>query len=406
MLGVSTYVGDGASERLMAELAAELGAEPPRAADVGIFFGRSGREVPDPYFSGAGPRRTGCVRCGQCMLGCRYGAKNTLVKNYLWLAEAGGALVFPGRRVIAIRPRRRPDGADGYVVTSERVGAWRQRDRRELVARGVVICAGALGINELLRRCKDVGLLPRLSDRLGELVRTNSEAITAVTARRGDYRSDVAITASIFPDENTHVTNNTYGTAGDAVALGFGPLTGGARSSRRAVQHVATVLRRPAEWLGTGRYRGWSARTVIFTVMQSTESSLRLRPRRRGGRLRSETNGPRGFASYLPIANRVAELAAGCIDGLAQSSVSDSPTGRPTTAHLLGGAVIGPDPSLGVIDSSHRIFGYSNLLVCDGAAVPANPGVNPSLTISALAERAMAAIPAAAADSRQASGSR
>ncbi len=395
MLGVVTYEGDGVSERLMRAVAGDLGVlDGYQPTPVGVFFGEPGETVEDPYFAGRGPPRTGCVRCGQCMLGCRYGAKNTLVKNYLWHAEAGGAVIDSDRAVTAIRPLGGGDGSDGYAISTERSGAWWRRDRRELTSRGVVVCAGPLGTNELLRRCRDHGFLPRISDRLGELVRTNSEAITAATAPGGDYRAAVAITASIFPDAHTHVTNNSYGAGGDALALVFGPLTSGARPRLRPLLYFGAVARQPVAWLAPARVRGWSRRSIIFTVMQSSDSALSLRAVGRRGRLQTETDAGNGVSAYLPVANQVAELAAARMGGTAQSSVAESLTGAPTTAHFLGGAVIGADRATGVVDGRHRVFGYQNLLVCDGAAVPANVGVNPSLTIAALAERAMAHIPA------------
>lgn len=390
MLGVTAYQGCGPVERLMGEVAGDLGVPDGfRTAPVAVFLGEPGVRVPDPYFGGDGPARTGCVRCGQCMLGCRHGAKNTVLQNYLWFAERAGALVLPDRKVTDVRPLGAADGADGYAVTTVRPGSLR-RGRQRVTARGVVFAAGALGTNELLRRCKDAGSLPRVSDRLGELVRTNSEAIPAVTAtaQDADYRSDIAITSSIFLDEHTHVTNNTYGVGGNALALTFGPLTAGS-GWRRRVQFLAGLPRHLLRSL----HGGWSRRSVIFTVMQDTESSVRLRRRR--GRLQTERAGGPPVQSYLPIANRVAELAARRIGGYPQTSVLESLRGSPTSAHFLGGAVIGASPEHGVIDAQHRVFGYQNLLVCDGSAVPANVGVNPSLTITALAEAAMSHLPAA-----------
>lgn len=392
MLGVTTFRGDGASEQLMAQIAEQLGAaDSLHPTEVGVWFGAPGERAPDPYFDGAGPERTGCTRCGQCMLGCRVGAKNTLPKNYLALAEGLGARIVAERTVIDVRPLGASDGADGYLLTTERSGAWVRRDRRELRVRGVVVAAGALGTARLLRRCRDGGSLPDLSPMLGELVRTNSEAITAITAPSGtELGSDLAITTSIHPDGDTHVTNNTYGRAGDALGLSYGPLTGG---TRRRLQFLAAHALRPDRWLLPLRIRGWSARTVVFTVMQSTESSLRLVPTGRRGRLQTALGDGPAPASHLPIANRVAEIAAEQTGGLPQTSVLESLRGAPTTAHLLGGAVIGADPSRGVVDRYRRAFGYRNLLITDGSTVPANVGVNPSLTITALAEEAMTHVP-------------
>jgi cholesterol oxidase len=382
MLGVTDYVGEGPSERLMAAVAGDLGLETgSRATRVGIYFGEAGVQVPDPYFGGAGPSRTGCRRCGRCLLGCPVGAKNTLVKNYLYLAERLGVRVRPERTVTDIRPAGAADGGDGYLVTSERSGAWLRR-RRVRRRRG--------GGRRRARHQRAAGPLPRLSERLGSLVRTNSEAVTAATAgdRRADYRGDVAITASIYPDAETHITNNTYGLAGDGIALTFGPMTDGARRTPRPLQLLVTVLRHPLRTLRRADPRGWSKRTILFTTMQSADNAIRLR-RGRFGALRSEIDEQRPIHANLPIANQVTELAAKRMGGWAQSSVLESVRNASTTAHILGGAVIGAGPESGVVDRRRRAFGYRNLLVCDGASLPANPGVNPSLTITAMAEEAM-----------------
>jgi cholesterol oxidase len=367
---------------------------------VGVHYGEPGRTVPDPYFGGEGPDRTGCISCGQCLLGCRHGAKNTLVKNYLWLAERCGVQVIADTEVLAVEPlaAEREPGDGGYAVTHRRPGPVGGR-AGTLTAGGVVVAAGALGTNKLLRRCRDSGALGRLSPRVGRLVRTNSETITAATSERpgADYTAPVAITASVFPDEHTHFTNNTYGRAGDLMAINFGPLTGGHSRGRRAAAAIGAMARRPGRWLGPARIRDWSQRTVIFTVMHSTDTALSFRPRRgpagRLGALQTELEpGSPAPDNFIPLANEVAERAAERIGGYPQSSAMESLLGTPGTAHLLGGAVIGAGPESGVVDSAHRAFGYRNLLVTDGAAVPANPGVNPSLTITAMAERALSLV--------------
>ena len=319
------------------------------------------------------------------MLGCRHGAKNTLVKNYLHLAQGHGARIHAERLVTDIAPVGHADGSDGYVVTSVRTGRRFRRDRRRDYAAGVVLAGGAMGTTRLLHTLRGSGSLARLSPRIGDVVRTNSEAIVAATAfgRDTDLRTDIAITSSVHPDEQTHFTNNTYGLGGDPLGWIFGPLTGG---RGRPLKFLWEIARRPQRWLNPARTRGWSRRTVIFTVMQSADSSLRLRPARWGRRLVTEpTDGP-APSSYLPIANEVARRAAQIIGGYPQTSISESLLGAPTTAHILGGAVIGATPEEGVVDRYRRAFGYTNLLITDGSTMPANVGVNPSLTITAMAE--------------------
>ncbi len=407
MLGVVEPPFDGASERLMRTLAEDLGVpDSYRTTPVAVFMGEPGVEVDDPYFGGEGPARSGCIRCGQCMLGCRNNAKNTLVKNYLWLAEGRGVRVEAERLVTDIRPLGGTEGARGWQLEHVRTPPTRAAERRIVRARGVVLAGGTLGTNELLLRCRERGSLPRLSPRLGHLVRTNSESITAATASApdADYTDNVAITASIYPDEHTHITNNTYGAGGDGNAGFFVLLTGPGSRLTRPLKLIAAMVRRPGDAARSLSPRGWSRRTVVFTTMQSVDSSLRLvlRRRRLGRGLVVDTEEGEGASAkaFLPIANRVAELAARRMGGYAQSTIFDVFRAVPTTAHFLGGCVIGADPGIGVVDARHRVFGYENVLVVDGSVLPTNPGVNPSLTITALAERAMSLVPANA-DTRE-----
>ncbi len=402
MLGVTTYEGRGPADELLHEFAEELGVgDTWTNTRVGVFFGPEGEEVDDPYFGGEGPRRTGCVRCGQCMVGCRYGAKNTLRKNYLWFAEKLGVRIESERTVVDIRPLGGPDGADGYELVTERSGAWFRKQRRVVRARGVVIAAGPLGTNKLLRDCKQSGSLPRISDRLGHLVRTNSESILAVTAPddERDFTKTVAITSSIYPDPDTHIEVVTYGGGGDSMSILFTLLTGKGTRLTRPVLWLGQVLRHPLRFLRGLWPFGWSRRTVILLVMQSLDNALRLVPKRRWFglskrvRLQTEQDPERPNPTFIPVANQAAEWFAERLGGVAQSGITEAILNIPSTAHILGGAVIGADPETGVIDAQHRVFGYRNMLVCDGSAVPANPGVNPSLTITAMAERAMAHIP-------------
>jgi cholesterol oxidase len=235
MLGVVPYDEDDPVDDMLREYADEIGVGGTYAKTrVGVFLGEAGKTVADPYFGGDGPDRTGCMRCGRCMVGCPHGAKNTLVKNYLWFAERAGVDVMPERTVVDIKPLGALDGSDGYAVTTERSGAWVRRDRRTQTARGVVVAAGALGTNRLLAACRLNGSLPRISQRLGELVRTNSEAILAVTlpADAPEITRRVAITGSIYPNPDTHIETVVYGEAGDGVSGLFTLLIGTAPRSR------------------------------------------------------------------------------------------------------------------------------------------------------------------------------
>jgi cholesterol oxidase len=405
MLGVVDYDRDDQPGMLLKHLGEALGVrETYRRTRVGVFLGGAGETVADPFFGGEGPDRTGCLRCGRCMVGCPHGAKNTLVKNYLWFAERRGAQVMPERTVIDIRPLGAADGSDGYAVTSERSGAWFRTDRQTQTARGVIVAAGALGTNQLLQRCRLRGSLPAISPRLGELVRTNSEAIVVVTANRGDadFSEGIAIGASIYPDPHTHIETVTYGRAGDSMKLLYTLLTGDGTRVTRPLRWLAGIARHPLKVARTLSPVGWSRRSITLLVMQTLDNaiSLRAQPRRFGGgvSLRTEQDADRPNPTFIPIANQAAEMLAKQINGIAQSNVSEALANIPTTAHILGGAVIAADRDHGVIDRHQQVFGYQNLLVCDGAAIPANVGVNPSLTITALAEHAINQIPAA--DSR------
>jgi cholesterol oxidase len=402
MLGVADYEGMTPADELLRAYGEEIGVgDTFKHTRVGVFFGPPGEEVDDPYFGGAGPKRTGCLRCGSCMVGCRHGARNTLVKNYLWFAERLGARVLPERKVTEIRPLGPDDGSEGYAVETAHPGAWVRKRRRTFTARGVVIAAGALGTNQLLANCRHSGALPRVSGRLGEAVRTNSESIQAVTARddENDFTRAVAITSSIYPDPDTHIEVVTYGRKGDAMSRLFTAMTGPGTRLTRPLKWIAALWRHPLQGLRLLWPSAWSRRTVILLVMQSLDTAMALRPRRRllgrGVKLQTEQDPERPNPTYIPAAEAAARWFAERTGGIAQSALTESTMNIPTTAHILGGAVIGADASTGVVDSSNRVFGYENLLVCDGSAVPANPGVNPSLTITALAERAMAAVPAA-----------
>jgi cholesterol oxidase len=364
-----------------------------RRHEVGVFFGEPDVAVPDPYFGGDGPVRAGCVFCGGCMTGCRHGAKNTLDQNYLWLAERRGCAIHPETLVTDVRPA--PGG--GYEVHTVRSTAWLARRPRTFRARGVVFAAGALGTVKLLLRCRARGSLPRLSDQLGNFVRTNSEALVGALARddRVDFSEGIAITSGVDPDGETHMEVVRYGKGHDFMGLLTTHLTADAPPWPRWLRWLGGLLRHPIRYARVHRVRNWAARTAIVLVMQPVESFMRLRLGRRLGReaLRSELHGGPRPPTYIPIANRVAERLARKIDGTPGNLILEVLGNRSSTAHVLGGAVIAADPTQGVCDAHGRVFGHEGLLVVDGAAIPGNLGVNPSLTITALAEHVMSGVP-------------
>jgi len=402
MLGVVEYDQEDPAGQVLKAFGEHLGvAETYGQARVGVFFGAAGKTVPDPYFGGEGPARTGCIRCGRCMVGCPIGAKNTLRKNYLWFAEKLGVKVIAEREVTDIRPIGALDGSEGYQITTERSGAWLRKRRRTFTARGVVVAAGALGTNKLLQNCRLVGGLPDISPRLGELVRTNSESILTVTlpeGRIGDQTQRVAITGSMYPDAHTHIETVSYGHDGDSMSMLYTVLVGDGTRVTRPLKWLAALMRHPVRAVRMLDPRGWSRNTIILLVMQTLDNAIALRPvRTRSGRIRLQTEQDlsRPNPTFIPVANQAAEWIAERYGGVAGSSIMEAVANVPTTAHILGGAVIADSPAGGVVDHRQRVFGYENLLVCDGSVIPANIGVNPSLTITALAERAISLIPPA-----------
>ncbi len=392
MLGVVANPTTTPADEVVRAVADEMGAgETFVAAPVGVYFGAPGVEAADPYFGGAGPRRTGCTECGECMTGCRHGAKNTLLKNYLHLAERGGAEVRELATVTAIRPR-----SDGrYDVTSERTGTWAHRGRRTLVAGQVVLAAGAIGTQKLLHRMRDEGTLANLSPRLGELTRTNSEAILgARTFRRDvDFTRGVAITSSFHPNDHTHIEPVRYGRGSNAMGLLTTALADGGGRFRPAAW-AREVARHPVMMLRNLSMHRWSEQTIIALVMQTRDSSITCYAKRGlfGRRLTSRPGHGEPNPRWIPAGHDAVRRIARRIGGFAAGGWNDV-FNIPMTAHILGGAVIGDSAETGVVDPYQRVYGHPGLHVADGAALSANLGVNPALTITAQAERAMALWP-------------
>jgi len=399
MLGATPYPRITRPDEIILEYARSIGTEDSfEPATVGVFFGEPGVEVPDPYFDGAGPARKGCIHCGGCMVGCRHGAKNTLDQNYLYLAEQGGTEVIPERRVTAIVPL--PEG--GYRVDTERSTRLLFKQKRSFTAQHVVLSAGVLGTVPLLMRCKDAGHLPNLSAELGNYVRTNSEAILGVTSRDRDVdMSDgIAITSKIALDEHTHLEPVRYSKGSDALSPLATLLTDGGGGVPRVLRWAGNCILHPIDFMISLWPFGWSQRSMILLVMQTVESHMRVRMSRRwwwpfSKKLTTDATGSE-VPRYLPAANEAARGIAKQMNGVAMSSVTEVMLNVPTTAHILGGCAMGEAPSSGVIDTDNQVFGHPGLFVVDGSMIGANLGVNPSLTITALAERAMSKVPAKA----------
>ncbi|KUN08331.1 cholesterol oxidase [Streptomyces yokosukanensis] len=378
-------------------------------APVGVFFGdgkdadgaataRPGGQVADPYFGGAGPSRNACTECGECMTGCRHGAKNTLNENYLYLAEKAGAVVHPMTTVVSVTD----DSRGGYAVATLPTDGRKKGSGRLFTARKVVLAAGTYGTQTLLHRMKTGGQLPYLSARLGDLTRTNSEALVgaqtddrryrkATGQARADFTRGVAITSSIHPDENTHIEPVRYGKGSNSMG-GLSILqVPYAEGSSRVLGWLANATRHPVLVARSLSNRRWSERTIIGLVMQSLDNSLTtyLKP---GGVGKGLLTARQGHGSPNPkqikAATQAASVLAAEINGFAGSNVGEL-MGTPLTAHFLGGCPIGDSAETGVIDPYHRLYGHPGISVVDGAAVSANLGVNPSLTITAQAERAM-----------------
>ena len=403
MLGVAVNPRLWPADRLLEEIGAR--EQPPRPVEptrVGVFFGEPGKTVPDPYFDGAGPPRAGCTHCGGCMVGCRFNAKNTLVKNYLHLAEQRGVEVRAEAEVVDVRPlpAGQPDGAR-YEVVYRSATALFGRRTRVVRTRNVVFSAGVLGTLRLLLRCRDeTGSLPGLSQRLGEDVRTNSEALLGALARddKTNYSEGVAITSVLHADEVTRVEPVRYPDGSSLMRFLSAPLvSAGGRIPVRALKIVENILRHPVDFLRSHLLPGWARRTTILLVMQTLDSRMRLRlgrsfltAFRRG--LISEPDPEHSCPARVDIGHRITRDFAERTGGIPLGSLGENLLNMPTTAHILGGCPMGRDAKEGVVDVSCRVHGYPGLYVVDGSIMPANPGINPSLTIAALAEYAMSRI--------------
>ncbi|MBN2008575.1 GMC family oxidoreductase [candidate division KSB1 bacterium] len=396
MLGVTTNPALYAADDMLKDYADEIKRpEHFKATDVGVFFGEPGVTVPDPFFGGKGPARTGCTLTGHCMVGCRDGGKNSLDRNYLYLAEQDGLEIIPEHRVMDIQQDK--DG--NYVLTAEKLTDFLIKRKRTIKAKGVVIAGGVLGSLDLLMNCKANGHLPNLSDKLGHYVRTNSETLAGVTSknRKDVYCDGVAITSGLFVNDETHIELVRYPAGSDLMLMLGTPMADDHGKIPRFVRFVGVCLRHPIESLKTLWPFGKAKKSIILLVMQTLDNYLTLSRTLRWWspfkkRLAS-SNGGRKIPNYIPEANSTARAMAKRMNGFPMNGINETVLNIPMTAHIMGGCIMGKDREHGVIDEYHRVFGYENIYVVDASAIPANLGVNPSLTITAMAERAMYHVP-------------
>ncbi len=400
MLGAQTNPKLCAGDLALEQVAHQLGRHHEFApSKVAIFFAREGEQagqtVPDPYFDGQGPDRASCLHCGACMTGCRHNAKNSLDKNYLYFAQKRGADIWAETLVQDVRPLS-DDGAQGYEVHVRDAarGAWLHGvNKRSIRTRGVVFSAGAMGTNELLLQLKRSSM-PHLSERVGRDIRSNNECLIAVTTADDtqDFSQGIAIGSVLHTDDDSHLEPVRYGAGSGAWRLALAPMAYGANVWVRLVKMAAQWARHPLAQLRILFVKDWAKHSQIMLFMQHLDSTLQFKLNRFGGMSTAEDVGAPPSA-FIPQADKVANMYATQINGKTFTMFTEQLFNVASTAHLLGGAVMGADASSGVIDATGHVFGYQNALVCDGSMISANLGVNPSLSITAIAEYIMANVP-------------
>jgi cholesterol oxidase len=391
MLGATKHPYMSKSDKVMQTLASEMGDESAfEKTDVAVYFGKIGETVDDPYFDGKGPSRTGCNLCGGCMLGCRYNSKNTLDKNYLYLAQQSGAKIIAESEVYDVKAQG-SNGQQGYRVSYKDSLLFFSK-KTTVTSRGVVFAGGVLGTMGLLLRLKKSSL-PNLSDRLGHGVRTNSESLIGVTTfdRKTNFSEGIAIGSIVKIDDNRHLEPVKYSAGAGFWRLLMAPMVTGKSVVERLGRMIVNIILHPIDNFKTYFVDDWSKRTQILLYMESIESTIRMKMSGFGMIKTRMEDGPAPTA-FNPIAQDLALKVERIVDGKAMVMVSETLLGIPSTAHILGGACMGADVSKGVIDLNNKVFNYENMLICDGSSISANIGVNPSLTITAIAERAMSKI--------------
>jgi cholesterol oxidase len=398
MLGVVTNPSLDLMDDYLRETASRMGSgDTYGPTENGIYFGSPEVLADDPYFDGKGPSRAGCYLCGECLTGCKHGSKNSLDKNYLYLAQKLGATILPHREVTNIIP-----GNDGTYTLKVKDTSGLFRRAPDVRASRVILAAGVLGTLKLLFRCRDITkTLPGISGRLGEVVRTNSESIVGVLPKNEklDLSHGTTISSDFYPDIYTHITQNRFPKGYTFMKFFSVPLVDDSNPVRRALTTIVKMLLDPVSLYRRLFSGNWHKRIIVLTVMQNHDNQLSFRYGPSAAfcfmksRLKSFRVKGKEAPVNIPVANRACSVLAQVADGMPTNVSNESLMNMSTTAHILGGCNMGSSPENGVIDSSHQVFGYAGLYVADGAAVSANVGVNPALTILALAERAMSLIP-------------
>lgn len=394
MLGAAENPTFGPADEAIKNLATDLGRSAHfSATKVAVHFGEPGKTVPDPYFGGQGPDRTGCIHCGACMTGCRHNAKNTLDKNYLYLAQQLGAIIVAEREVYDILPLDGDRGKSGYSVFFK--NSTGRGKRQQVEAKHVIFAGGVMGTVPLLLKLKANKSLPNLSEKVGCNIRTNNESLLVVTAtdrNKKDYSEGVAIGSIVDIDENSHLEPVRYGKGSSFFRLLSIPYVPHKWASVRILGILGVAIMKPLLLLKTVFHRKYSESTVIMLFMQTLDSTLRFKLGKIT-QLKTSTESGEVPSGFIPEAARLANILGKKLKAIPYANFTDVLLGTPTTAHVLGGAVMGKDASQGVIDKDNKVFGYEHLMVCDGSMISANPGVNPSLSITAISELAMSKIP-------------
>ena len=392
MLGVSPNPLLKTGDLALKELAKEIGREDQfEIPNVGVFFGEPDITVPDPYFNGDGPERTGCNFCGGCMVGCRYNAKNSLDKNYLYLAEKNGAKIHAEAEVYDVKPINSSDGSDGYTIS------WKSSTKLikqygKYTSQGVIFAGGVLGTVKLLLELKHSSL-PNLSNKVGLGIRTNSESLIGVTTLDKDtvFSDGIAIGSLLHTDKHSSMEPVRYNSGSGFWRLLQSPMVHGSSALNRIWKILTEIVRHPINNFRIYFVNDWAKKTQIILFMQTLDSKLRFTKGKFGLRTSIEQGKPP--SAFIPEAKNLVDQYSKIVHGKPRVLLTETLFGIPTTAHILGGAIMGISPSEGVIDKDHNVFGYKNMMICDGSSITANPGVNPSLTITALAERAISKIP-------------